>query len=45
MERFGCKFERLEKYRSSFNLARIKGGFEATGETVVISKLCKRVRK
>jgi len=41
MERYGCKFERLEKYRSSFNLARKKGGFEATAETVVITKLRK----
>jgi len=41
MERDVCNFERLEKYRSSFNLARKKGCFEATAETVEITKLRK----
>ena len=41
MERNRCKFEMLEKYTCSFDLARKKGGFEATAETVVITKLRK----
>jgi len=41
MKRYGCKFERLEKNRSSFNLARKKDVFEATAETFVIPKLRK----
>ena len=45
MKRYGCKFERLEKYRISFNLAGKKDVFEATAETVVLPKLRKYVRK
>ena len=45
MERDGCKYERLGKIRSSFNLAQKKGGFEAYAETVAITKLRKQVRK